>query len=123
MDNKEKYHICWDKKDKIVRAKAIGVLDEKDANGILEATVKIAKEHGEKIDWLIDLSLMTKVTSRARKVLAIATSHPSINKYAFIGASIFIRTIANFISSAAGQKNARHFTSEREALNWIKGNH
>ena len=122
MDKKDKtYEIWWDKDEKVVRARATGVLDVDEAQGILEATEKIAQDHKDSINWLIDLNQMTKVTSQARKILAEASGHPSIHRYAFVGASIFIRTVANFIAAAGGQKKSRHFTEEKEALEWIKG--
>jgi len=122
MKNKVKYKIWWDEQYKIVRPRAIGVLDVHEARGILETTEKMAVDHGTEIDWLIDLSQMTKATSRARKILAEASSHPSIQKYAFVSASIFIRTVANFISATVRQKNARHFAEEKDALKWIREN-
>jgi hypothetical protein len=96
------------------------VLDEKAAQGILETTLKMAEEHGNHLDWLIDLSQMTKATSGARKILAEASGHQSINKYAFAGASVFVRTVANFIAAAANQRNARHFATEKDAMRWLK---
>jgi hypothetical protein len=81
----------------------------------------MAEEHGDGLDWLIDMSQMGKATSKARKILAKASGHPSINRYAFVGASIFVRTVGSFIMAAAGQKNARHFATEEEALRWIRG--
>lgn len=80
----------------------------------------MAKGHGDNIDWLIDLSQMTKATSKARKILVDVSSHPSIRKYAFYGASTFIRVVANFIISSSGQKNVCHFDTEEAALKWIK---
>ena len=121
MANEERFRIWWDEEEGIVRACALGILDEQAAEGIHQETIRMAQEHGDQIDWLIDLSRMTKATSKARKILAEASGHPSINKYAFAGASAFIRTVANFISAAAGQKNARHFATEEEALMWLKG--
>jgi hypothetical protein len=120
MADDERFRIWWDEEEEVVRARAFGVLDEEAAKGIWQETTRMAKEHGDNIDWLIDLSQMTKATSKARKILAKATGHPSINKYALSGASIFIRTVANFISAAAGQKNARHFATEEEAFRWLK---
>ena len=114
------FKIWWDAEDEIVRARAFGVLDEEAAEGIKRETIRMAQEYGDRLDWLIDLSQMTRATSKARKILTEASVHPSIHKYAFAGASIFIRTVANFISAAAGQKNARHFATEEEALRWIK---
>lgn len=83
-------------------------------------TEEMAKDHEDQIDWLIDLRHMTKATSKARKTLVEASSHPSIRKYAFYGASTFIRVVANFIISSAGQKNARHSANEKDAINWIE---
>jgi hypothetical protein len=114
--------IWWDDKDSLVRVRAFGILDEETAKLVLDATIKIAEKFGNQIDWLIDLSQMTKPSSKARKILAEATGHPSIRKYAFVGASIFLRTVANFIAAAAGQKNARHFSTEEEAMRWVKDN-
>ena len=116
----ERYRIWWDENKGIARARAFGVLDQEAAEGIRQATESMAEEHGEEIDWLIDLSQMTKATSRARKILSEATGHPSIRRYAFVGASIFLRTVANFIAAAAGQKNTRHFATEEEALDWLR---
>jgi hypothetical protein len=116
----ESFKIWWDNKEQIVRARAFGLLDEEAAEGIREETARMAEEYGDGLDWLIDLSQMTKVTAQARAILAEASGHPSIHKYTFAGASIFIRTVANFIAAAAGQKNARHFSSEEEALRWLR---
>jgi hypothetical protein len=118
-DNKE-LRIWWDDDLNIARVQVVGVVDEAGSRYVLLETTRIAQQHGEKIDWLIDLSQMTMATSKARKILAEASAHPSIRKYAFAGASTFIRTVANFIHTASGQKNARYFTTEAEALAWIK---
>jgi hypothetical protein len=118
--HEQSYRIWWDGEEEIVRACSPGVLDEQAAEGIRRETERMAEEHGDGLDWLIDLSQMTKVTSRARRILVEASGHRSINKYALVGASIFIRTVANFIAAAAGQKNARHFATEEDALAWLR---
>ena len=120
MMSEERFKIWWDEEEEIARARAFGALDEKAAEGIRQETMRIAEEHGDGINWLIDLSQMTKATSKARKILVEVSGHPSINKYAFAGASIFVRTVANFVLAAAGQKNARHFATEGQALRWLK---
>jgi hypothetical protein len=120
MTQEQRFRIWWDEELGIARGHAIGVLDEQAAEGIWQHTVQIAEEHGDRIDWLINLSEMSTVTSKARKILAKASGHPSINKYAFAGASVFVRTVANFIAAAAGQTNARHFATEEQALEWLK---
>jgi hypothetical protein len=114
------FEIWWDPEEEIVRARACGVLDEEMAEGIRQGTIGMAHEHGDNIDWLIDLSQMTTATLKARRILAEASGHPSIKRYAFSGASVFIRTVANFIAAAGGQKNARHFGTQEEALGWLR---
>ncbi len=114
-------HIWWDSGLGIARAKSPWVLDGAIADFVLQSTAEMADHYGDKIDWLIDLSAMRKITSQARKTLAEASAHPGIRKYTFTGASDFIRTEVNFIQAAAGQKNARHFATENEALDWIQG--
>ena len=60
--------IWWDEKDNLVRVRAFGILNEETAMLVLDATVRIAEEHGNQIDWLIDLSQITKPTSKSRKI-------------------------------------------------------
>jgi sulfate adenylyltransferase subunit 1 (EFTu-like GTPase family) len=120
MPSKEKYKIWWDDKKMIVKGQVFGVIDEKAAQGILNEVIFLSNNNENNIEWLVDLRQMTKVTSKARKILADATGHSSINKIAFSGASTFVRTIVNIISRASGQKNARHFHSEKAALLWLK---
>jgi hypothetical protein len=113
-------HRVWrDEQKEIVRAVGVGLIDEDAARWLLAETERMAQEHGDGLDWLLDLSRITKPTAKARKVLAEASGHPSIRKYAFVGASTFLRTVANFISAAAGQKNTRHFATEEQALKWL----
>jgi len=120
MINYPKLKIWWDEKNNVARAWATGIVDVAEAEALLEATEKMAQEHGSKVDWLLDLSEIKKPTSKARKILVKVTAHPGIGKSAYVGASIFLRTVANFITAAAGKANARHFATEDEALKWIK---
>jgi len=115
MKKVEKSKIWWDEKEKIVRGQAIGFIDDKIALWLLQETQKMADKHGKKIDWLVDLSQATQSTSSSRRIMAKAAQHPSVRKCSLFGASIFIRTIANFIMAAARQKNARHFDTEEQA--------
>lgn len=116
------YQIEWDPKDKIGRARAFGVWDEQVAQAMNKEYLRLSEEHGGKADWLIDLSNLKKVSVKARKALVDSTSSPRIGKNAYVGASVFIRVLANFILSASGKKDARHFSNEAEALKWLKEN-
>jgi len=112
--------VWWDEELDLPRVKASGVFDETAAREVQAKIREINREHPEKLDWIMDLSGMTKATSKARKVMAEVAADPDIRRHALIGASVFIRTVANFISAAVGQKNVRHFATEEEALQWIR---
>ena len=120
MTKYKQHEVVWDKKNQIVRAIGNGVADESCANFMLEQTALLAAEHGPLIDWLVNLDGVSKTTSKGRRILAQSTGDPSIRKYALVGGSTIIRTISTFILAASGQKNARHFSTEAEAVEWLK---
>jgi hypothetical protein len=115
------HRVWWDEGNQIARAVGGGPADLESAEWILAETERIAVEHGPQVDWLLDLSGITKTTSASRKVLVKSSGHSSIRKYALVGASTFIKTVSNLIMAATGQTNARHFATEAEALAWLKG--
>jgi hypothetical protein len=114
------HRVWWDENKEIVRAVGVGLIDQQSAQWFLDQTEMMALEHGKGLNWLLDLSQITKIPAKSRKLIAQASAHTSIRKYAMVGASTFIRTVANFISAAAGQTNNRHFATEQQAWDWIK---
>jgi hypothetical protein len=120
MDSYREHRVWWDEESEVVRAVGLGPIDEDAARWFLAQTERMAQEQGDGLDWLLDLSRITKTTAKARKLIAQACAHPSIHKYAMVGASTFLRTVANFISAAAGQTNNRHFATEADAWEWIQ---
>ena len=116
MEEDIKHRIYGDEELGIARAIDAGPADETAARWMLWKTEKIAAEHGDEVDWLLDLSGITTTTARGRKILAQVSGHPSIRKYPMVGATTFLCTVANFINTAAGNSGARHFTTEEEAL-------
>ena len=120
VENEIKHKVFWEDELQIVHAIGDGIADEPAAQFLLARTEQMAKEHGNGLNWLLDLNGITKTTSAGRKILAKASGHPSIHKYAMVGASTVMRTVANFINATGGQSNARHFSTEEEALRWLK---
>ncbi len=112
--------IWWDDENKLARGKAVAEIDEAAALIVTQERERIAQQQDGEIDWMIDLTEVNGVSSKARKMFAQTTGHPSIRKFALVGASVFIRTVSNFISTASGQKKVRHFATEREALQWME---
>jgi hypothetical protein len=114
------HRLWWDEEYKIARGIGNGPADIETAEWILAETERIGIEHGPQVNWLLDLSGITKTTSASRKVLAKSSGHTSIRKYALVGASLFIKTVSNFILAATGQTNAHHFDTEAEAIVWLQ---
>jgi hypothetical protein len=44
-----------------------------------------------------------------------------IAQHAFVGMRTLTRVIVSFLTKASGAKNAMFFTTEEEALRWLKG--
>jgi hypothetical protein len=120
MASYRKNRIWWDEQNEIVRAVGVGVIDGDVAQWFLAEAERMAQECGDGLDWLLDLSQITKATARARKLIAQAAGHPSSHKYALVGASTFLRSVAGFILAAAGRPNDRHFATEGKAFSWLR---
>lgn len=114
----DKYKLWWDEENRLGRAEAYGEWDEAAAQEMNKEYIRISEKHG-KADWLIDLKRLKKITPAARKALVESTSHPAVGKNAFVGASIYIKVIANFILAASGKTDSKHFLSIQEALAWL----
>ncbi len=119
MKKFENHTVWWDDEVGVVYIKSVGDLDEQAARFLVLEIEKIADEHGGQINLIGDLSQRKKITSKARKITVEIISHPIFNKIALVGASIFTRTVANFIISAAGNVKAQFFPTQEEALQWI----
>ena len=119
MNEFNDHKIFWDEKYEVVRLVIEGDVDEKIAEWLLTETDKIATQYGNNLEWLLELRKVKSSSSRGRKVISEAVGHTSIRKYAMVGAPTFIKTVSNFIISASGKKNAKHFSTEEEALKWL----
>lgn len=112
--------VWWDAENQVIRSYTAGIVDEEVAQWFYKQTVEFGAMFDHKVDWILDMKDVTKPSSKARKILAKAVAHESIRKYAMVGSSVFLRTVTNFILTAAGQTNARNFATDEEALAWIR---
>ncbi|MHB1118170.1 MAG: SpoIIAA family protein [Minisyncoccota bacterium] len=90
----------------------------------LSMTGKSYLENGQAQCVLIDLLHPNKspltFSSSARKVWVQFLQNDNIEKTALLGNSVFMKTLAMFVIAATGKKNIRFFTSEEEAIRWLK---
>jgi len=113
------YRIWWDGENHVARAWGRGAITVDDANAFLHASDEMAEKYGPRVNWLNDLREIETPKRAARKILAEALTNPNNAKYAFVGASAFLRAVANIIIAVSGNKNARHFSTEGKALEWL----
>lgn len=99
----------------------LAVLDEEAAEGIRHETTRMAQEHGDGIDCLIDLSQMTKATSKARKILAEASGDiPASTSTPLLEHQYAYEQLPNFIRAAGKGEHMKWFAVEEEAVESLK---
>ena len=121
----EKGHkIYWDDENGIVRSIEVGVLDSESSSWFIRAIDQMADAFGEQLLWLGDVTQVTKSTLGARKMGLQIAAHASVRKFAIVGTSPYVKTVTNFIISMVGKNNLKIFSSQEEAIYWLKeGNH
>ncbi len=116
----DNYRMWWDESKQVGRNWVSGHINVEIAEFFAKQIKEICLAHGT-VNFLCDLSEEIRPPSaQARKIIANAIRENNINKMAFVGASVIVRTVANFITRAADQKNARHFAKETEAMQWLQ---
>jgi hypothetical protein len=119
-----KFKVWWDNKEKIGRVSIIGVVDleltKKIIDGVIKNRIQMGK--GKKIDWLIEVKNVKNaiLSTQIRRTIAETMKTRTFGKVAVIGASTIIKLIVQFIMIASGKKNVRLFSTEKEALRWLK---
>ena len=120
MLNKAKYKVWWDEKEGIIRQKAWGDFEEKDAKAQSIQINNIINSQSGKVLVLNDLSESGKASSQARKIYSEMMKNEKVKKHAFVGMKIMTKVIVSFIINFSGAKNVRLFNTEEEAIKWLK---
>jgi hypothetical protein len=75
-------------------------------------------------DMIVDLVPLGKAgyaSRRARRVYLEISSHRQIRRFAIVGGSVFVRTMARFFIRAAGKgDNMKWFADREEAAKWLE---
>lgn len=123
--NNEKYKLWWDENLQLARAELL--TSEINLESTLEFkkdVFKIIEQHQNNVKGLIKIiSGLTNVPTDIRKVFAEILRHPGIKKVAFYADKILPapKIILIFIIKASSHQNAKIFSSEEEAIKWLKG--
>ena len=82
------------------------------------------KDPHREYDMIVNLLPLGKAgyaSSRARKIYLEISSHRQIRRFAIVGGSVFVRTMAGFFIRAAGKaEHMKWYAGEQEALEWLK---
>jgi len=73
---------------------------------------------------LVEHYRTSTITAPARRVLAEVAQNPKLGRVAFLGGSVFMRTVASFIIRASGRTGTMRFferDAEAEARAWAEG--
>lgn len=117
----ENYWIRWDEENQVVSCWADGIIDNEIADALV-CTIKDMNElKGDSVNYIFDMSRAQKPTAYTRQYITKALEETPVGKFAYYGASLFFRTIVNFMTGVAGKNDSRHFATKENALQWIKG--
>ena len=127
MENEQKNKV-WVDKQRIVHMKIVRLVDEKDLFDLLGDLREILRGFSDKPKILVDIE---KIEDRAftssslfRKKAVLQAKdfiqNTGFKKVAVFGTGIEDRTVASFVISAIRIKNIKIFTTEEEALKWLR---
>jgi hypothetical protein len=105
-------------KDKIVHVITIGDNDEESALRMRSLAFEIQEKLGT-LNALIDLNKAGKSTPEARKVWKELSELGDV-KVAFVGLHPVARVLASFTMVVSGNKNTKFFSTQEEAIGWLK---
>lgn len=124
MEQESFQEAVWDEKNQIIKATVIGNFDEKEAEIHVDKITEIKAQFPDKeIRLFVDLNKAGIPSSKARKIVVDKIfKDPDIKKIANLFSSVLIKTINNFLVKASGQdgNKMKAFSSEQEALKWLK---
>lgn len=115
-----KYSIVWDEKEQLIRSSYRGYFSKEDAEHCSADILALAKEKGGNVNTLNDMRKATGASMEARLVFARLAKAPEFNKQAFFGQGHFINTILTLVMDVAGATKTKFFSTEAEALKWLK---
>ena len=121
----EKYVISWDEKEGIIKSTLVGTLSANEARFYVEKLriiIDSLKKEGVKtIYWLNDASKAGIMTDpEFRQIFIDCLKEFKDAKIAIHGLNEPKKIIVNFLISFSKIKNVKFFTSEEEALKWIR---
>ncbi len=103
----------------VVMYRLVVPVDDKEAKRI-DAIGRAFLDHKQADRVLIDIRRSSEFSSAARKQWVEFLRNPNIVKTAIFGGNVFVRTLATFVIGASQMKNIKFFTTEQEAIEWLR---
>jgi hypothetical protein len=115
--------IWLDEELQIIRQRLTGNLDESD-NGQLVAGTQACVDRmkdPKNVRILINAQGLGRPNTKMRKILIEEQKRTDLKKMAIWGGSLLMRTALKFFSLADANSKVRHFATEHDALEWLRG--
>ena len=106
--------------DNILYEIVVGTVDEKLANAMEEAAIKLRNMVEGQVNVFVDLNNAGKPTPGARKIGKARLEEEGIGKVALFGLHPVARVIASFVMGVTKKKDMHFFKTKEEALAWLK---
>ena len=123
------YDVFVDDED-ILNLVTLGVIREPESNARQAEMIQhdvmriLNRDPHKQYDMIVNLLPLGKggyASSRARKIYLQISSHRQIRRFAIVGGSVFVRTMAGFFIRAAGKgEHMKWFINREDALEWLK---
>lgn len=103
----------------IVRYKMADLIDDEKIIRLINVGTQILDEDISSL-ILVDLNGVQKFSLGARGYWTQFFKNPQIKKIAIFGGDQFVKTIISFVTSSLPDGKAQFFSTENEALSWLK---
>ena len=109
--------------ENVIRNEMIGHFTAEDALAY-EQEIKVHYEEadsiGKQLHIYVDTSQFEKLSVEGRRTFSKMNQDNRLGRIASTGGNRILNTLARFIMIASKRNNIRYFSSEEEALDWLK---
>lgn len=114
--------VTLDEENQIIRQRLEGLFDEAAARRLVDTVIELKKRlrDPDKVCVLALSDLTAKATPGARRMLMENINRNDLYKMAMVGKNPYMKAVLTFFLMVSGTKKIGIFTSENEALEWLK---
>lgn len=108
--------------DNIIHAIPVGDIDGVTATAFVTVIRQHMNAMGKKSLGMVDLNKCGKQSAEARKIFKTLNDSENVGKLALLGVHPVAKVLANFAMAVSKNRSIHFFSTEEEALAWLKDN-